>query len=611
MNTILNGLNEEQTSAVLNTKGTQLILAGAGSGKTRTVTHKIAYLCSQGIDPKEILAITFTNKAAGEMKERINQLVGDNNDILACTFHSLCYRIIKSHSKYKLYTIYDDDEQKKIIKTIVDNNIELADTNLSEAKSKISKAKNDMLMPHDFKYGIDSYADDEFHTLYLEYQKYLENNRAFDFDDLLLKAVELFKDEGIKEKWGSRYKYIFVDEFQDTNRPQFLLTEILSEKCKSLCVVGDDNQSIYRWRGSDIDYILNFEQHFGDEIEIFKLENNYRSTPVILKGAQSIINLNSNKSNKKIKPVKKDNGHKIDLIQSKSEYDEAAAIAYRIKTMSCKLNDIAVIYRTNMQSRVLENELRDLGIPARIIGGVSFFNRKEIKDLIAYLKFIQNRDDSLSLSRIINFPNRGVGKVTLNKMQKHSKDNSISLLESIKTFTNKNTTNFINDIESINVLDSPSSIILSLIKDFGIERYWKKHKDKYIDRLGNVWEFLELSRNFKTLDEFLEHIFLQTSIITDEEADAVTLMTAHASKGLEYPTVFIVGLNEELFPLPSKSKEEIEEERRLCYVAMTRAMDRLYLSTTKQRNYFGKIKHYDPSHFLEAIPSKLIRKVFN
>lgn len=612
MKDILAGLNEEQKKAVLHTEGPQLILAGAGSGKTRTVTHKIAYLCQQGIDPKDILAITFTNKAANEMKERINTLVGSENDILACTFHSLCYRILKQHTKYRKYTIYDDKEQRKLIKKIIDSNIELADTHVGTAKSKITYAKNDMLIPDNFKYGINSYNEDDFYILYRDYQELLEKNKAMDFDDLLLNALQVLKDKMVKDMWQDEYKYIFVDEFQDTNKPQFLLTKILSGKHNNLCVVGDDNQSIYGWRGSNIDYILNLEYHFGQDVATFKLENNYRSTPTILKAAQEVIELNQNRSNKKIVPKIKDNNHKIDIIDTLDEKAEAKEVAYRIKSLynsNKNLNDIAVLYRTNSQSRVIEDALRDLRIPCKIVGGTTFFQRKEVKDLIAYLKFIVNKNDTLSLDRIINFPNRGIGKATLSKIKKWSEDNDISSWEAAATFNNSKLQSFISFIDSIDDQKKPTDILINIVKSLNIIDYWKKHQDEHIDRIGNVWEFIELSRNFKKLDEFLEHIYLQTSIDESDESNAVTLMTCHASKGLEYSIIFMVGLNEELLPLPSDSIDELEEERRLCYVGMTRAMDRLYMSYTRQRMQFGRIRNYERSHLIDVIPHNLKREV--
>jgi len=611
-NTLIS-LNAEQTAAVLETEGPQLILAGAGSGKTRTITHKIAYLCEKGISPSRILAITFTNKAANEMKERIKKLVGtSSNRILATTFHSFCNKIVKRDHSYvgltKNYTIYDQKDQNKLIKNIISNDDDFT-IDFKDVINYIQKSKNKMIEPSIALIEATDVVSDQLATIYKEYNTNLRKNNALDFDDLLLLALKIMDNKELAEYWKSKYRYVFVDEFQDTNLPQFKLVQTLTSKYNNICVVGDDNQAIYGWRGSEIKYILDFN-HWFDNTKLFKLETNYRSTPIILKAASDVIDLNLIKTSKEIIPFKKDNEHKVYILETDNEYAEAFKVIQRIKTLLIKREpkDIAILYRTNMQSRVFEEECIINNIPYHIVKGTNFYARKEVKDIIAFIKFINNPDDSLALERIINFPPRKLGKTIIDKVKNQAKLNKITLWEAVQANkTNIYLETFIKNIKRLQQIDKINDLTKEIINTFDIIEYWKKQQRDINDsRLDNIFEFIATSERFyiekkeNTRTDFLDFIGLMCADDPDNK-NSVTLMTAHASKGLEFPVVFVTGVAEGLFPLPSYSSKEMEEERRLFYVALTRAKDIGHISYSSKRMVYGKEQYYGKSHFIDAI----------
>ena len=616
MGNALEGLNTEQLRAVKQLKGPQLILAGAGSGKTRTITHKIAYLVESGTEPKDILAITFTNKAANEMKKRISKLVGPKSeDITAKTFHSFCYQVLRKEHKHvnlkKNFSIYDEKEKTKILKKLTSVDEESL-IDCKEVRSLISKAKNEMKSPQILLAEVQNIYDEEVAQIYNSYQEILSNNNAVDFDDLLIKANEALTNKDALDFWQDRFKYIFVDEFQDTNKPQFKLVRALAKKHKNLCVVGDDNQSIYGWRGSDIQYIIDFDDWFPDR-KIYNLQTNYRSTPTIIEAASEMIKLNINRTDKRLRAHKKVNGHKIYKFSGLNEYSEAKRVADRIllHLKQYKPEDIAILYRTNSQSKAIEDILRSRYIPYQVLGGVNFYERKEVKDIIAYLRVLANPYDSLSLERIINFPPRKIGHKTLEELKEIAIENNISLWESCLHSENKSIQEFIALMNRAKNLSSIRKITKDIIDSFKIIEYWNKFEvDSGSDKAGNVMEFLKTAEDYDQkagLEDFLE--FLQLLIGDKGESNGVKLMTAHASKGLEFPIVFIVGMGEGLFPLRCQTWTELEEERRLFYVALTRAEDISYVSFPETRTIYGSSKSYTESHLIRSISQKLIKEI--
>ena len=611
MTPILSSLNEEQRKAAEQIDGIQLILAGAGSGKTRTVTHKIAHMISTGIRPDQILAITFTNKAAAEMRERICSLVHGSagRAVTAKTFHSFCCQILRkeyaSVGLKRFFSIYDDADQKRAIKEVLENHEE-TEIEARELKDFISNAKNKMEMPEDC--GASEQA-----ALYTEYQQLLMKNNAVDFDDLLIYANKALENKEALAFWQDRFRYIFVDEFQDTNKPQFELVRALSGRYRNLCVVGDDNQSIYGWRGSDVQYIIDFKQWYPS-VTTFRLETNYRSTPTIIEAASCVIDLNDNKTDKKLVAHRSENGFLVKEFETYNEYEEAEIVAQEIQKLNSKYAyaDFAVLYRTNAQSRVIEDALRNLMIPYHIVGGINFYGRKEVKDIISFLRILLNPYDSLSLERVINFPPRKIGKKSIENMKKLAVSSGASLWDICTSSVDKNLMHFVDVLREAKRIPAIGDKVQHIIEQFKIVEYWQEHSgtNTATDKAANVLEFLNIARNYDespNLEDFLE--FLQLVSDTDEEVKGVNLMTAHASKGLEFPVVFVIGVAENLFPLPTYDVSTLEEERRLFYVALTRAKDIAYLSFPRMRYVYGEQKFYTRSHFIRAIPPKYIQPI--
>ena len=640
----LNALNDVQRKAVEAVEGPVLILAGAGSGKTRTLTYRVAYLIEKKIaKPSEILAVTFTNKAAREMKIRIDDLVKkDISPLWIGTFHSICARLLRIEAEKlgfsRNYTIYDVDDQVRAVKKVI-STISVPQQ-LYSAKliqSRLSRLKNQLLYPEDIenlekKDGLYEYMPD----IYREYQKYLQENNALDFDDLIIKPTELFdKYPDIKKKYASKFKYVFVDEYQDTNKAQYLFVKKLVEDHQNICVVGDEDQSIYGWRGADLNNILNFSKDFPNA-QTFKLEENYRSNKFILEAANAVVKHNQERIGKNLW-TNRENGDRIKLYASKDDLDEAKHIVEKIHdemyTKKRSFREIAVLYRTNAQSRILEEALHKNAISYNIVGSIKFYDRKEIKDIIAYLKIIVNPADSISLKRVVNFPLRGIGDTTISKIEKFAELEGIILFEAMGQ---------VNDIASISPAMSARVIeFYQLIKKFiglsnklsvvelvstltsetGIMHHYKTEYDQYESesRVTNIKELFnsieqfceERSKEKKdvTLTAFLEEVSLLTDVDTwNSSANAVTLMTLHAAKGLEFKVVFITGLEMNLLPLQRNSANirELEEERRLLYVGMTRAEENLYLSYAVTRRKYNQSQSTIPSLFLDEVPQDLV-----
>lgn len=637
---LLKPLNPVQREAVQCVLGPVLVLAGAGSGKTRVLTYRVAYLIQHhGVKPYEVLAMTFTNKAAHEMKERILQLSqGKGKEIWIGTFHSICARILRTEAQHlgfdRNFVIYDQDDQIRFIKSVMQElRISEQDANPKQVQSRISGAKNEFIGPAEFK----SEAKDEFEEIvariYPFYQDALKRNNAMDFDDLLINPIHLFdRHPNILQKYQNRFKHLLVDEYQDTNRTQYLLLKQLAAKHRNLCVVGDDDQSIYRWRGADIENILTIDKDYPD-CKIFHLEQNYRSTKFILDAAHSVVQNNQRRRSKQLW-TEKDSGEKIHIIDLQDDRSEALAIVNNIKQELSdnhrNFNDFVVLYRTNAQSRVLEDGLRAAGVPYLIVGGVKFYERKEVKDVIAYLRLICNPRDSVSFKRVINYPLRGIGDTSQDKIEQFASEQNLSLLEAakradeipnisprisanIKTFTD-----LIDKYISLKQKQefSPDELVSVLVDELGILRSYKEiGSEEALTRADNVKELLSAIANFgvehkgTTLEQFLEEVSLLTDIDTwDDRSNAVTLMTLHAAKGLEFPVVFIAGLEEGLFPLSRTflSDEELEEERRLFYVGATRAQEKLILTWAAQRFRFGEYLQNLPSRFLEELDKELV-----
>ena len=631
-------LNEEQRQAVLHTEGPLLILAGAGSGKTRVLTHRIAYLIEEkGVYPGNILAITFTNKAAREMKDRVESLLKQPTDIWVSTFHSACVKILRRDIDRIGYTrdfvIYDASDQKVVLKDCykeLDINDDLYP--LSMVQHKIGDAKDTMLSPR--KYLEQNEGDFQLATvgkIYERYQSKLTKNNALDFDDLIFKTVELLeKNPDVLNFYQRKFQYIMVDEYQDTNQVQYKLVSMLAARHKNLCVVGDDDQSIYSWRGADIRNILNFEDEFSNA-KVVKLEQNYRSTKTILDAANCVIRNNIGRKNKKLW-TSNVGGEQLQYYSAMDEREEAMFIANQIRCMADdggkNYDEFAVLYRTNAQSRVIEEMFMRAGISYRIFGGLKFYDRKEIKDIIAYLRLIQNPVDDVSLKRIINVPKRGIG------------DRTIEKIENIAFKTGESLFSVLSDDGLIGGL---SKKVTAGIRDFALlickygqdkEEFFVKDliekvlsESGYMDelrnegtveaqsRIENLQEFLSVAMDFdktseiKTLEEFLSNLSLMSDIDKmDSEENAVVLMTLHSAKGLEFPVVFLAGMEEGLFPISRamNNDRELEEERRLCYVGITRARDKLYLSHAKLRTLYGKTNYNPISRFIGEIADDLI-----
>ena len=633
---IINGLNDKQKEAVLATEGPCLVIAGAGSGKTKVLTHKISYLMSTGVKPWNILAITFTNKAANEMKERVEKLVGDAaKDIWMGTFHSICVKILRRYIDRigfrSDFVIFDTSDQKTLIKECIkaaqaDDKIFTDRSVLSE----ISNGKNEMLEPSE--YGI-KYAGDfrreKIAELYALYQKRLKENNAIDFDDIINFTIKILTENpDVLDYYTDKFRYVLVDEYQDTNKSQFTLVSLLASKYGNVTAVGDNDQGIYSFRGADISNILNFEKDFPGT-KIIKLEQNYRCTGNILKAANAVIKHNESKFDKKLW-TQNDEGNLPCIYCGEDEYDEASYVVEQIAHLKreeyYKNSDFSILYRMNAQSRAIEDILRREDIPYKIIGGLKFYERKEIKDIIAYLRLIQNSSDNLSLKRIINEPKRGIGKTSLEKIQEISESSGTSMYEIIKNAADYdlnrvyiNSREFIEQIESLKNKKNElkiSDLIKETLKTTGYTKALEQEGSVEAEtRIENLEEFLTVAIEFEeesaenTLPEFLEGITLSSDIDGMEESeDTVTLMTLHSAKGLEFPVVFLVGMEEGIFPGYKSIGEPkaLEEERRLFYVGITRAKQYLYLTCAKHRTIFGSTSYNSISRFVEEIPDELL-----
>ena len=634
MEELLEELNPRQREAVEKTEGPCLVIAGAGSGKTKVLTYKISYLMKEKyIKPWNILAITFTNKAANEMKERVEALVGDAiNDIWIGTFHSICVRILRRYIDRLGYdhsfAIFDTSDQKTLVKNCMKElNI---DPKLFTEKSilnEISNAKNEMLEPEEFEVRANGdYRREITAKVYKLYQKKLKENNAIDFDDIINFTIKILTDNGdILEYYSEKFKYILVDEYQDTNKSQFMLVTLLASRSGNITVVGDNDQSIYKFRGADITNILNFEKDFPGS-SIIKLEQNYRCSGNILKVANEAIKHNENKYEKKLWTENED-GSLPYVFCGEDEYEEATFIVQEINRLKreeyYKYSDYVILYRMNSQSRAIEDVLRREDIPYKILGGLKFYERKEIKDTIAYLRLIANPADNLSLERIINEPKRGVGKTSIENIEKISAEQGISMYEVIKEADKyipriyENTRSFINAIEELRNLDVPvSELIKQTLNKTGYTQALKNENTVEAEtRIENLEEFLTVAMEFEkeaaenSLTEFLESISLSSDTDNIEDTDnMVTLMTLHSAKGLEYPVVFLVGMEEGIFPghKSMDNPEDVEEERRLFYVGITRAKQNLYMTFAKRRTIFGSTSYNPPSRFIKEIPSELL-----
>lgn len=598
---ILKHLNPQQKEAVLHTEGPLLVLAGAGSGKTRVITYRIAYLLHQGIKPDNILGVTFTNKAAREMKKRIEELNGFFSQRLwISTFHSACVRILRSHLKNTNFTIYDEDDQVSLIKECLEElNFALQP---KAVLSTISKAKERLIKPQD--YHPENFFEEKIKPVYELYQFKLEENNGLDFDDILMKTVILWQEQPqILTLYQNRFKYLLVDEYQDTNYVQYLFTKMLAEKHKNICCVGDDDQSIYSFRGADITNILEFEKDY-DNAKIIRLEENYRSTQVILDIANRVISHNFGRKGKTLW-TRKVGGQPVIRYPGTDEHAEASFVIRKIREMTNQgiaLKDFAVLYRVNAQSRVLEDAFVKANIPYSLVGGISFYGRKEIKDIVAYLNIIVNPQDTISLKRIINVPSRKIGKTTIQKMEDFATLKNISLYEAIKSLDkeeilSKNTTTSIKKfaelIEYFITLKATKSVLELTNEVIDKTGYRQELMDlQENERIENLKEFLisieefETTNEDKTLETYLTNISLYTHIDRwEDNSNKVTLMTLHSAKGLEFPYVFITGVEEGL--LPHMNAQNNEEERRLCYVGMTRAKEQLFLTYARNRKLYG------------------------
>ena len=634
-------LNKIQLQAVESIDKPVLIFAGAGSGKTRVLVHKIAYLIENGFyKPKEIMSVTFTNKAAKEMKERARKLLrSDKIPITIGTFHSICAMILRRESNYinldPQFVIYDVQDQIDLFKILLKKlNVSKNILTPNKARNIISSFKNKMIMPEVQEKRSRTNFEKLVSEIYSLYQEELRNNEALDFDDLLLYPLELFDNNPkVLEKYQDKWKYILVDEYQDTNKPQFHFLKKLSIKNKKICVVGDDDQSIYGWRGAEIDHILNFEKTFH-KCNIFTLEKNYRSTQQILDAATNVI-LNNDRRVKKNLISSKGSGELLGLIETKDELEEADAIITalekEIKLNKLNFRNFAILYRTNSQSRPIEDSLRRMGIPYNIVGSIRFYERKEVKDVLAYLKILINLKDTISLRRIINFPPRGIGVKTMDKCVAQAELDNIDLFDVLKnanklSIRGKQTQSLISFYDLIkkysdlvNKLNG-SELSRSLVEESGIFRQLKNSQDvNDKDKLDNVKELLNsidefFKRNPKlTLKEFLQEVSLLSDIDQwNDSGNRVTLMTVHSSKGLEFPIVFLAGLDDGLFPLFNSldKKEELEEERRLFYVALTRAQKRVFLLYSTNRRRMGAENIIGmPSRFIKEIPTKYLERI--
>ncbi len=649
---IYDSLNKEQREAVQHNKGPLLILAGAGSGKTRVLTHRIAYLIDElNVNPWNILALTFTNKAASEMRQRVDKIVGyGSENIWVSTFHSTCVRILRRYIERlgydRSFTIYDTDDQKTLIRDICKFlNIDTKNIKERTIMSAISSAKDELITPEEYELNTQGdFPKNIYASVYKEYQRRLKNNNALDFDDLIFKTVELFQNNpDVLEYYQNRFRYIMVDEYQDTNTVQFRLIRLLASSRDedgrtehNLCVVGDDDQSIYKFRGANIYNILNFEKEYPTA-KVIKLEQNYRSTKNILAAANEVI---SNNLGRKAKSLWTDNeeGEPIHYVQYDTEYEEAQNVVNSISTTvdeeDAAYNDFAILYRTNAQSRIFEEKLILKNIPYKIVGGVNFYQRKEIKDLLAYLKTIDNGLDDIAVKRIINVPKRGIGLTTIDRVTAYAQNNDISFYSALRHADHipglgrsmNKIVSFVSLIESLkSQLSSPNFSIEELMNEIieatnYVANLEAEDTEEANNRIENINELINKVVTYEkeaieepSLSEFLEELALVADIDSLEESDnLVVLMTLHGAKGLEFPYVYLCGMEDGVFPsymcITSDDPTEVEEERRLCYVGITRAMKKLYLSSSRQRMVRGETQFNKPSRFLREIPRYLLKQ---
>lgn len=637
---IYDTLNKEQREAVYHTEGPLLILAGAGSGKTRVLTHRIAYLIDEkGVNPWNILAITFTNKAAGEMRERVDQIVGFGSEsIWVSTFHSTCVRILRRHIDLLGYdtsfTIYDADDQKTLMKDVckylqIDTKV-YKERNLLAA---ISSAKDELITPEEYELNAaGDFGKQKIAKVYKEYEKQLRANNALDFDDLLVKTVQLFQTQPeVLDYYQERFRYIMVDEYQDTNTAQFKLISLLASKYGNLCVVGDDDQSIYRFRGADIENILSFEQTFPGA-RVIKLEQNYRSTQNILDAANGVIRHNRGRKEKSLWTAN-GTGDEILFKQFDDARDEADYIARQIRDSEFSYQDQAVLYRTNAQSRLLEERCIFYNVPYRLVGGVNFYQRKEIKDILAYLKTVANGVDDLSVLRIINVPKRGIGATSMGRVTMFASEHGMSLYSALREARMvpglgkavEKIGRFISQMECFRAMAqseeySIQDLIEAILEETGYEEELKAEGEIEAEtRMENIQELINKAAAYEedsqhpSLDEFLEQVALVADIDNvDSSEDRVTLMTLHSAKGLEFPKVYLAGMEDGLFPgmmaVSSDDPTDMEEERRLCYVGITRAKKELVITAARKRMTHGETRYCKPSRFVEEIPAELLKE---
>lgn len=645
MSDIFQDLNSEQKKAVVTTDGPILILAGAGSGKTKTITHRIAYLIQEKqINPEKILAVTFTNKAAEEMVIRSAKITKKPVDLKGYpffrrnhpafgTFHSICAKILRTDAEkvgYKQnFAIYDPQDQLKLIKNILKaNGMDEKRNNPKSILWMISEAKNELKDEIEYAKTVYSPISEVTSKVYPIYQRELKSNNAFDFDDLMMKTVELFKkDKSVLNYYQDLWEYIHIDEYQDTNLVQYTLVKMLAEKNKNLCVVGDPDQSIYGWRGADIRNILNFEKDYSD-ITVIKLEQNYRSTKKILRASQEIITKNKNRKEKELW-TENPSGSDIEMVKCLNERDEGNNIIRTVESAmedNIKLRDVVVLYRTNAQSRSIEEACLKYAMPYKIIGGVKFYERKEIKDILAYLRIILNPDDNISLERVINVPARGVGKTSIDKMKAYASSQDISLYKALNSpevlsnLTPKIKSGITKFMELVKTLSAKrlemevSDIIQEVIDKSGYKNLMEDDLTEGADRLENLQELLSVSQKYDYLEPELGLLYFmeEISLLTDADKhqsneDKLTLMTMHSAKGLEFKYVLVAGAEESLFPHQKGDydREQLEEERRLAYVSMTRAEERLFFFFCERRMIYGLLKYNEPSRFLYEIPEDI------
>ncbi len=655
---ILKGLNEKQVEAVTCVDGPLLVIAGAGSGKTRALTNRIAYLIREkGVSPWNILAVTFTNKAANEMKERVVKLLGSRVDSSTSfsgnfsdmtrediptigTFHSVCVRILRKHIQLldyeSAFVIYDTADQQILMKQLMEEvGISPKAMNPKAVLGAISNAKNQLIGPDNFSQYVNSEFMGKVAMLYPLYQKHLKRNNALDFDDLIMKTVELFRNfPEILTEYQEKFRYISVDEYQDTNHAQYILIKLLAAKYKNLCVIGDEDQSIYSWRGATVKNIMNFEKDYP-EARVVLLEQNYRSTQVILDASHKIISKNAGRKEKKLW-TSSEGGEKVRHWLAQNERHEGELIANEILELLKRYenpnhNDFVVLYRTNAQSRVLEEVFLRTGLPYRIVGGIRFYERKEIKDTLAYLRVLQNPNDSVSLLRIVNVPSRKIGGKTLEVIRGYANRQGVSLfgaMEQIRAVDGLSDTKvvviekfveLIKGLQKVNAEFAASGVIKHVLEDAGYSKFLDDGTSEGEARLENVRELISVASKYDGLEAglslsvFLEEVSLIADIDSSDDGDnAVTFMTIHSAKGLEFPYVFVSGLEEGIFP-HSRSlleRDQLEEERRLMYVAMTRAMEGLYLLHAMERMLYGEYRSNAPSQFLKDIPEELVESNF-